>query len=229
MSSNDITVAEYAGVVIDNYCEIAATDFDNCLFGTTALIIYESMIITGQEARYFWSERLAGAAVLFYLNKDVPAAVVQSTYVIEILVYFPWAVPIAVNWANFWYGINGVNVPVLGCANFWYGINGVNVPVLGCVSNVLTPTEITRKFTVGTSTFTITSSEGASIMFDRVIGSLDQSLSVDDFFGVDMDVDETVKDSSKDYKGPIGCEVIELPLRSSSTEGAVDCDIVEVC
>ncbi|KAI1781597.1 hypothetical protein LXA43DRAFT_671316 [Ganoderma leucocontextum] len=97
------------------------------------------------------------------------------------------------------------------------------------VSRFLLHLQSAKHKTVGTSTFTITSSEGASIMFDRVIGSLDQSLSVDDFFGVDMDVDETVKDSSKDYKGPIGCEVIELPLRSPSTEGAVDCDIVEAC
>ena len=30
-------------------------------------------------------------------------------------------------------------------ANFWYGVNGVNVQILGCVSNVLTPAEVTRK------------------------------------------------------------------------------------
>ena len=39
------------------------------LRGILALIIYECMIITGQEAQYFWTERITGAAVLFYLNK----------------------------------------------------------------------------------------------------------------------------------------------------------------
>ena len=72
--------------MVDNYCEVAAagkrltitrcyvkfSDSRNLFTafgGILALIIYESIIITGQEARYFWSERLTGAAVLFYLNK----------------------------------------------------------------------------------------------------------------------------------------------------------------
>ncbi|TBU61802.1 hypothetical protein BD310DRAFT_872620 [Dichomitus squalens] len=70
-----ISVAEYAGVVIDNYCEIAAT----------ALIIYEFLIITSQEARYFWSGRLTGAAVLFYLNKYL----VLLSFVYTMMGYIP--------------------------------------------------------------------------------------------------------------------------------------------
>ncbi len=73
-------------------------------------------------------------------------------------------------------------------------------------------------------------------LFDRVIGSLDQSLSEDDFFEADMD--DTADDYSKDDKvsggqwghnGPqqsVECEVIELALQSpSSTEGGDDVEV----
>nr|VWO99582.1 Dual O-methyltransferase/FAD-dependent monooxygenase CTB3 (Cercosporin toxin biosynthesis cluster protein 3) [Includes: O-methyltransferase (EC, FAD-dependent monooxygenase (EC ] [Ganoderma boninense] len=82
--------------------------------------------------------------------------------------------------------------------------------------------------------FGMTSSRSTSIIFDRVIGSLDQSLSVDDFLGPvesNDDVDIAPKDSSKECgarggdphwgnceslmsKG--GYEVFELPVRSPS-------------
>ena len=51
----------------------------------TALIIYESVIITSEEAKYFWSGRLTGAAVLFYLNKYL----VLLSFVYTMMGYIP--------------------------------------------------------------------------------------------------------------------------------------------
>ena len=34
-----------------------------------ALIIFESLITIGQEVKYFWSGKVTGAAILFYLNR----------------------------------------------------------------------------------------------------------------------------------------------------------------
>ncbi|TBU37665.1 hypothetical protein BD309DRAFT_973567 [Dichomitus squalens] len=84
----------------------------------------------------------------------IPGMSDRTTFVIEMLVYLPWAafsgmrayalcrsrilsilifclsvVPIVVNWAN-----------------FWYGLTGLNVSFLGCTSNVLTPASVTRDF-----------------------------------------------------------------------------------
>ncbi|KAI1791870.1 hypothetical protein LXA43DRAFT_1136728 [Ganoderma leucocontextum] len=110
MSSNDvptISAAEALALLVSNHSANAAA----------TLIIFESIITIGQEAKYFWSGKATGAAILFYLNKYLTlisfvyttvgyiplasdrtygayircAAMVQSEYVIEILAYFPWA------------------------------------------------------------------------------------------------------------------------------------------
>ncbi|PIL24776.1 hypothetical protein GSI_12662 [Ganoderma sinense ZZ0214-1] len=57
MSSLD--AAEFASFVTGNYCIVAAS----------VLIIYEAIITTGDDVRFFWGRKLTGATVLFWLNK----------------------------------------------------------------------------------------------------------------------------------------------------------------
>ena len=88
----------------------------------------------------------------------------------------------------------------------------------------------------------MTSSRATSIMFDRVIGSLDQSLSAVDFFVAEED---DTRDSPKGYKSrsghlgdkdkesqsgtsKVGYEVFELPVRSPSIEEGMHSDIAQV-
>ncbi|PIL24614.1 hypothetical protein GSI_12498 [Ganoderma sinense ZZ0214-1] len=62
MSSSNgstVTAAEVSAFVVSNHCANAAA----------TLIIFESILTIGQEAKYFWSRKATGVAVLFYLNK----------------------------------------------------------------------------------------------------------------------------------------------------------------
>ena len=46
-------------------CDVTSSSTHLC----AALIIFESLITIGQEVKYFWSGKVTGAAVLFYLNR----------------------------------------------------------------------------------------------------------------------------------------------------------------
>ncbi|KAM5541474.1 hypothetical protein V8D89_005028 [Ganoderma adspersum] len=254
-----VTVAEYAGVVVDNYCEVVAA----------ALIIYESIITTGQEARYFWSERLTGAAVLFYLNKYL--TLVSFIYTmcgfvtgmsnkspdcaLILITWFSISSPQHVQMQKNTFAtvllrdgliyflsllmlnslhlvltmLSASNIPSLQDASFVSLFAEPLTTIL--VSRFLLHLQSAKHKTVGAdSAFGMTSSRATSIMFDRVIGSLDQSLSIDDFLGAEED-DTASKDSSKGYKTRGGdwgdkesrmskaeYEVFELPVRSPSIE-----------
>ncbi|PIL24595.1 hypothetical protein GSI_12479 [Ganoderma sinense ZZ0214-1] len=277
--SSTISVAEYAGVIVDNYCEVAAT----------ALIIYDSIIITGQEARYFWSERLTGAAVLFYLNKyltllsfvytmfgfvTVTIASRVSLIVADcLLIIITWcsvSSPQHVQMRKNTFAtvllrdgliyflsllilnslhlvltmLSESNIPSLQDASFVSLFAEPLTTIL--VSRFLLHLQSAKHKTTGVDTaFGMTSSRTTSIIFDRVIGSLDQSLSVDDFLGPaggpeEDDIDIAPKSSKEcrtrsgdweDCESPmskVGYDVFELPVRSHSIEEGVPHDIVEV-
>ena len=88
------------------------------------------------------------------------------------------------------------------------------------VSRFLLHLQSAKYKTVGSSTLMMTSSRATSIMFDRVIGSLDQSLSVDDFLGSGVGSNRALGEDWPDNvaRPSVECEVFELPLRSPSIE-----------
>ncbi|KAI1791801.1 hypothetical protein LXA43DRAFT_377798 [Ganoderma leucocontextum] len=50
---------EFESFLVGSYCQMA----------TIAFVLYEYIIITQDEIRFFWGKRLTGATVLFWLNK----------------------------------------------------------------------------------------------------------------------------------------------------------------
>ncbi|PIL24602.1 hypothetical protein GSI_12486 [Ganoderma sinense ZZ0214-1] len=94
-SSQASEVAVYASIAIENHCGNAVG----------VLVAYDALITTADEIRCFWSRKITGAAVLFWLNKYLTIAflVLSNTAlcVLTIQTAFGFQVAVTLVWAAF--------------------------------------------------------------------------------------------------------------------------------
>ncbi|KAM5531470.1 hypothetical protein V8D89_014860 [Ganoderma adspersum] len=162
---SSLGAAECASFVTGNYCIVAAS----------VLVLYEAIITTGDNVRFFWGRKLTGASVLFWLNKwlavlcyafslasnlrlsdRVCAAVATATISTGNLLYLVWGSFTALRIYALWktWILSSIIlllsvVPVgLNMSHFHFGLTGVNYPVLGCVGQDPTPVSLEKLWTI---------------------------------------------------------------------------------
>ncbi|KAI1791903.1 hypothetical protein LXA43DRAFT_383863 [Ganoderma leucocontextum] len=152
-------IAEYSTLTNLNYCGIAGF----------VLILHDYLVTFRQEVNMFWTRKLNGAAILFYLNRysfiTVYAIYQLSTYApiseqvcpsesrlafgIRAVAYAVWAVfaglrayALSWNWPLGLFVLLLQSVPIgINLSLFHFGVTGIPLPSIGCeLSDFVTKT-----------------------------------------------------------------------------------------
>ncbi|PIL25526.1 hypothetical protein GSI_12413 [Ganoderma sinense ZZ0214-1] len=150
-SSAAAIIAEYSTLTNVNYCGLAGF----------ALILHDYLVTFRQEVNMFWTRKLNGAAILFYLNRyafiTVYAIYQLTTYApisdercdMPTLSYAVWALFAGLRaYALSWNWPLGLFVLLLQCVPiginlslFHFGVTGIPLPRIGCeLSDFVTKT-----------------------------------------------------------------------------------------
>ncbi|TBU34123.1 hypothetical protein BD311DRAFT_683366 [Dichomitus squalens] len=161
----DQLVDEYSSAVTGNYVFIAGA----------VLFLYDLVITTDDEIRYFWGRKITGAALLFWLNKYMTtlyliwdlgsifkisnescAVTIKGDAAVDFLLFLVLAAFTGIRV----YALRRslllssttfllATVPVgVNFANFSFGLTGENLPLFGCAEAIGTPVDVTKMLTI---------------------------------------------------------------------------------